>query len=73
MTITTIRCTLLAASIAALPACTAMTVSDLAGRALAHPGIDTIDIRGGKLYESPDLRMKFRPVRDQQEAHDVAR
>lgn len=46
-----------------LPGCTAMTVADLAGRALLHPGLDTLDVRGGKLYESPDLRMRFRPVR----------
>lgn len=58
-----------------LPGCTAMTVADLAGRALSHPGLDTLDVRGGKLYESPDLRMRFRPVRDLPalEARDVAR
>lgn len=58
-----------------LPGCTTVAISDLAGRAMSHPGIDTIDIRGGKLYESPDLRMKFRPVREAQaqEVRDVAR
>ncbi len=49
---------------ASLSGCTAVTIADLAGRALSHPGVDTIDIRGGKLYESPDLRMRFRPVRE---------
>lgn len=54
---------LLLVAACALPGCTAMTVADLAGRALAHPGLDTLDVRGGKLYESPDLHMRFRPVR----------
>lgn len=66
---------LLLAIACALPGCTAMTVADLAGRALSHPGLDTLDVRGGQLYESPDLRMRFRPVRDLPalEARDVAR
>lgn len=36
--------------------------ADLASQALKHPGIASIDYRGGKLWEGASVGMRFRPA-----------
>jgi len=54
----------IACAAASLSGCTAVTIADLAGRALSHPGVETIDIKGGEFYRAADLHMRFRHVRE---------
>lgn len=50
------------AAAAMLSGCTSVAVADLAGRALVGCAAESIKLRGGALYESPDLHINCRPM-----------